>query len=510
MILTFIGAVQTLLGLSLFLGGTIEAMFGFLLVSALFGGSAAVTLPALGTGSSIPPVQFALVFMAMRLFVPGAGQMAAIGRAARANVWLASYVFYGVVLAYVAPRIFAGMIDVTPLRGRTEVRYSSFEAYLFATRPLKFTTQNITTSIYLCGTLLVAMAAHIICSNERGRLTLIRTMAIVGMIHSALGFLSVLGKNTPIDAGLMMFRNASYAQLDNAYQGFVRMTGIWPEASGYAAFAMVWFVFVFECWMRRIETRFTFPAALALLAALVFSTSSLAYVGLPFYAILLITRAMVFPGAVSLDRALWMAAAALAMTILVGVVLAVHPLFADQFIDLVKHMTIDKSGSTSGTQRRFWAMQGISAFWVSGGIGIGPGSFRSSSLVTAVLGCTGVVGAITLTLHFVRAFKPLRHSTYASVQDPTLATGAACAWALVQSLFVSALALPGCDPGTDFAILTGAALALRIKPVRWVVARGPAPLLLRDAVPAFSSLDDLPVPNFTPPPPDPSPALQAA
>ncbi|MGM9458292.1 hypothetical protein, partial [Lacticaseibacillus rhamnosus] len=70
------------------------------------------------------------------------------------------------------------------------------------------------------------------------------------------------------------------------------MTGIWPEASAYASFALVWFVFLFECWLRRVETRLTFVAALALLAALVFSTSSLAYVGLPFYVVLLATRGM--------------------------------------------------------------------------------------------------------------------------------------------------------------------------------------------------------------------------
>lgn len=500
MILTFIGAAQALFGLTLFLGGTVEAMFGFMLVSALFGGSAAVMLPVLGGGSSIPPVQFALLFLAMRLFVPGAGQMAAVGRAARANLWLVGFVFYGVVLAYVGPRIFAGMIDVTPMRGRTEARYSSFEAYLYATQPLHFTPQNVTASIYLCGTLLIAMAAHVVSSTERGRLVLVRTMAVVGLAHAVLGFLSVLGKNTPIDGVLMMFRNASYAQLDNSYQGFVRMTGIWPEASAYASFALVWFVFLFECWLRRVETRLTFVAAFALLAALVFSTSSLAYVGLPFYGVLLAIRGMVFPGAVPLDRALWIGVAGLGMVVLVCTVLAIHPAFADQFAGLVRHMTIEKSTSTSGTQRRFWALQGIAAFWASGGIGIGPGSFRSSSLLTAVFGCMGLAGVITLTMHFVRAFKPLRHSTYAAVQDPTLATGAACAWALVQSLFIGSLCAPSCDPGTDFAILTGAALALRVKPVRWMAARAPAPLLLRDAIPILTTIDDLPVPAFAPAP----------
>ena len=109
MMLTFIGAAQVLLGLALFLIGSVEAMFAFMLVSAMFGGSAALTLPALG-GSSIPPVQFALVFMALRLFVPGAGQMNAVGEAARANIYLVLFVLWGAVLAFIAPRIFAGQI----------------------------------------------------------------------------------------------------------------------------------------------------------------------------------------------------------------------------------------------------------------------------------------------------------------------------------------------------------------------------------------------------------------
>ncbi|MGZ7301737.1 hypothetical protein ACXWQI_09570, partial [Streptococcus pyogenes] len=78
MLLTFIGAIPVLVGLGLFLGGSIEAMFAFLLVSALLGGSAAIQLPSLG-GSSIPPVQFALVFLALRLVAPGAGEAAAVG-----------------------------------------------------------------------------------------------------------------------------------------------------------------------------------------------------------------------------------------------------------------------------------------------------------------------------------------------------------------------------------------------------------------------------------------------
>ncbi|MDF8333384.1 hypothetical protein [Novosphingobium cyanobacteriorum] len=476
MMLTFIGAIQVLLGLALFLIGSVEAMFGFMLVSAMFGGSAALTLPALG-GSSIPPVQFALVFMALRLFVPGAGQMNAVGEAARANVYLVLFVLWGAVLAFIAPRIFAGQVDVTPLRGRTEARYISEKAYLYATRPLAPSPQNITTAVYMFGTLLAGIAAHVSSRTERGRATLVRTMAVVGMLHALIGFTSVAAKGTPIADVLNIFRNANYAQLDHSWKGFVRMTGIWPEASSYAAFAMTWFVFNFECWLRRVDGRFTGPAALLLAMALVFSTASTAYVGLPIYFAFVIMRMLLFPGAVTADRVLWIGAAVLILVVVACTVMLAQPSFADSFVGLIRRMTVEKQDSFSGLQRKFWAWQGIDAFLKTGGIGIGPGSFRSSSLATAVLGSTGILGAAALLTHFLFAFKPHRLSTYAPSQSLSLSTGAACAWAMLMGVLIASIAAPSCDPGTDFGILAGAALALRGRPVlatslRW---RVPAP-----------------------------------
>lgn len=458
--LTFIGAVQVLVGLALFVGGSVEAMFGFVLASALLGGSAAMLLPLLG-GSSIPPVQFALLFMAMRLLVPGAGQMAAVGRAMRANAWLVAFTFYGVVLAFIGPRLFAGQIEVTPLRGRVEARYVSTLAYVYSARPLAFSPQNLTTAVYLMGTLLAALASFVACGRERGRAVLVRTLAVAGMLHALTGFASVVIKGTPAEVVLAVFRNASYAQLDHSYLGFVRMTGLWPEASSFATYGMVLFVFAFECWLRRIDVRWTGPAAALLASALALSTSSTAYAGLPAYAALVGLRALLFPGALPADRALWIGAALLGMIAAGSAVMIWQPHLADAFGDMIRHMTVDKSETLSALQRRFWAWQGIHAFVTSGGIGIGPGSFRSSSLATAVLGCTGVIGAATLSVHLLRAFGPLRQSTWAPVADQSLATAAACAWAMLMGAGIASISSPTCDPGTDIAILAGAALALR-------------------------------------------------
>lgn len=465
--LTIIGAVQVLIGLILFLAGSVEAMFAFLLVATLFGGSAAIVLGSLGTGSSIPPLHFALLFMVLRLLVPGSGQLAATGRAVQANAWLAIFVLYGVLMAYVGPRLFGGRFEFTPLRPTGPTGYTSHISYLLATRPFAPSAQNFTASVYLIGTLVAATAAHVACKAPSGRVTLVRTMAVVGMIHALFVFLSVVGKGTPIDDALGFFRNGSYAQLNQQVDGIVRMSGISTEPSSYAGYGSIWFVFLAECWLRRIEPHLTGLAALVLGTALLASTSTTAYIALGAYGLLVATRSLIIPGAMPADRGLWLAVLGLTGVIAGSLFLLWQPSVADRLMAFGQHLLMDKMSSDSGIQRKFWAMQGLHAFVGTYGIGVGPGSFRSSSLVTAVLGCVGIVGSLALCFHVMIAFKPLRWSTYIPMADVGLATAGACAWALFMAVVIGAITAPSCDPGCDFALLSGTALALRGRSVRF-------------------------------------------
>jgi hypothetical protein len=458
--LTFIGAIQTVIGFILLLFGSIPAMFAFLVTSGLFGGSAALQLPLLG-GSSIQPAQLGLMFLIVRILLPGSGQMPRTKDALRSNILLVAFVCYGVVLAYLGPRLFAGQIDVTPLRGRVESRYISQAAFIYSTRPLQPTNQNITTSVYLIGTLFIALGAYVACTHDRGRAVLVRTATIVGAIHVVLGVAGILAINTPLATVFDLFRNGNYAQLSQSYRGFVRLTGIWPEASGYATYAFVWFVFLFECWLRRVRGPLIGPVALALALCLVFSTSSSAYIGLSLYMVTFLIRGLLAPGSISLDRMIAIFFGALGLIVIACAVMIWKPAFAADFTDVVMRMTVEKSSSLSGLQRSFWARQGLDAFIHSYGIGIGPGSFRSSSLLTAIIGCSGLVGISTFLLYLLHVLKPLRLSTYIAADDADLAVGAAASWAVLLLVAVASVASPTCDPGTDFAILAGAALALR-------------------------------------------------
>ena len=461
--LTIIGAIQVMFGLVLLLAGSVEAMFAFLLVTTLFSGSAAIVL---ASGSSIPPIDFALLFMAMRLVVPGSGQMRATVHAVEANGWLLVFVVYGLVMAFAGPRLFAGQFAFAPLRAETGATYTSRLSFLLATRSFEPSPQNMTSSIYLVGTLVAATVAHVACKAPAGRMTLVRTMVLVGIVHCLFGVLSVVGRGTAINDVLGFFRNGSYAQLTQDVEGISRMSGISTEPSTYAAFGVIWFVFLAECWLRRVNPWLTGTAAACLGAALLASTATTAYVGLAAWFGLVGLRSLFVPGAMPADRALWLAVLGLGAVVAGSLVLLWQPQLVDRIMLFSQHILVDKLSSESGIQRRFWALQGYHAFIGTYGIGVGPGSFRSSSLFTAVIGCVGAVGALALLAHALIAFKPLRWSTYVPASDPDLAVAGACAWAMLMALVVAGINAPSCDPGSDFALLSGAALALRGRSAR--------------------------------------------
>lgn len=452
MALTLIGIVQCLIGLVIVLRGNLGSAFAFLLISLLFGGSAAVTLPALG-GSTIPPAQFALLFVVIHIVVPRGGHTGSIQPAISANIALVLFAMYGVVSAIAAPRIFAGAMDVAPLRFGTRS--------LFDTVPLGPTSQNITALVYLVGTLVTAIAAYIACRDSNGSRTLVKTGVTIGWIHLATGLIAAFITIPIIETTFELLRNGNYAQLNQSYGNFARINGLFPEASAWAAFGFVWFVFLAECWYRSIEPRTTGLAAAALGLVLFFSTSSTAYLGLGSYCLFVLFRMLAFPKAVSGKQLLQVAAVIFALVFFTSLSLALSPERVAEVTRMLDHMLLNKADSDSGRQRLFWAAQGGDAFFVSYGLGIGMGSFRSSSLISAIFGSTGVIGTLAFAIYLWRVLDPLRFSTWSISPSHELSIGGAAAIAAVVGLVPALVSAPSADPGMTFAVFSGCAIALR-------------------------------------------------
>lgn len=451
---TFIAAIQLVIGLAILLRGSLKTAFAFMLYCGLFAGSAALALPALG-GSTIPPAQVALVFVIIAAAISPSRCLWRLPEAVRANRWLVVFALYGIATALIAPRLFAGAMRVAPMK-------PGDSPDLFETAILGPSAQNLTSAFYLFGTLAVALAAYIVSKTQRGGVASLIAAGIgVGWCHVVIGLTVMAAHGTPLDPVLNLLRNGNYAQLDQAYQGFVRIRGLFPEPSAYAEFGFAFLVLNTELWYRSIRPSSTGAVAFALAMVLTFSTSSTAYVGLFAYGLFFIARVFMAPGLAPASRVRQFAAAVLVMTIVVAVLMLVVPALPAKFGDMIEGMTVGKSTSDSGRQRLFWAMQGWDAFVNSFGLGIGPGSFRSSSLFSAILGSTGAIGAVSFLLYLGAVLQPGRKSTYARTAVLEHSIGGAFAVAAVFALVPAAVSSSKPDPGTSFAFLAGAALALR-------------------------------------------------
>lgn len=451
--LTEIGMVQVVIGLLIVLAGSANSAFFFLIASTLLEGSAAILLPALG-GSSIPPGQFALLFVFLRIIAPKGGLYGYFPAAFRANSWLLCFCLYGIAMAYIGPRLFAGSINVFPMRPDPALG-------LFYRTPLQPTSQNLTAGIYMFGTLLMALAAYVFARRAGAGRTLVSATVFGGWFFILSALADILTRGTPFEEIFAIFRNGDYVQLSVEMDGFIRIRGFMPEASSYAGASFVFFVANAELWYRSIRTRQTGFIAIVLALVLILSTSSTAYVSLAAYFVLFLLRALLLPGLVPKGKLAGLGLAALSAMVVVAIAMAVMPEIPDAIYQLIVSMTVDKSTSTSGQQRLFWALQGLQAFQASHGLGIGPGSFRSSSMLTAIIGSMGIIGIASFAFYLLSVVQPGRRSTWGIGETTfqTLGSGFGCA--AVLGLIPAFVGSAQATPGAVFAIFAGAALAFR-------------------------------------------------
>jgi len=454
--LTFIGIIQLVIGLAIVLWGRLRTAFIFLIVSGLFSGSAAIALPALG-GSTIPPVYFALGFVILRIVVPRGGYLGLVPDAISANKWFVLFTFYGVAMAYIGPRLFYHTIRVFPMSGQNM-------RSMFDTVPLEPTPQNITAMVYMIGSLLVAIGGFILCRREHGKDTLISAAIFVSWAHVALGLIAVAVRGTPLDEVLELFRNGNYEYMDAEAGGFVRIRGIFPETSTYTSFAFSFFVLHVELWYRSIRPSATGWLAFVMALILFFSTSSTAYFGLAAYLMFFILRTLLLPYVADQLKMVRVLMAIAAMGLGTAIVLAINPGLPELIWEMVRTMTVDKSASDSGEQRWFWAMQGVNLLLETWGIGAGPGSFRSSSILTAMLGSVGVFGTVAFFVYLLQVLQPLRRSTWGPWDDDNISVGGAFASAAFLGLLPMTIASPQAYPDWIFSLLAGGAIALRLSP----------------------------------------------
>jgi hypothetical protein len=271
MIPTVFGAIILLLGLWS-LTKPVAWMFVLMLACTEFGAASAVNLPALG-GSTITPSHLALGLVILRILLDRKFDLHAWLASSEENLFLIGFALYSAVTAFILPRLFQGQILVVPLR-------DTVNGVVLGASALKFSPQNITTDVYLIGTAAAAICAGLVARRRDATMAVVSAALLVGWMHAGFGVADLALTAVHHQSWLDVFRNGSYAQLNQQVGGLRRIAGVQAETSAYASYGLVFFVFATELWLRGILPRRAGPLALVLLALLAITTSSSAYVGL--------------------------------------------------------------------------------------------------------------------------------------------------------------------------------------------------------------------------------------
>jgi hypothetical protein len=236
-----------------------------------------------------------------------------------------------------------------------------------------------------------------------------------------------------------------------------RVAGIFPEPSAYASYAFAFFVLNTELWMRAERPKMTGITSVALLIMLMLTTSTTAYVSVAGYALILLLRMWFTPLKLPLAKNMGLAiVASVAGTALLALEVFL-PAMNKLMLEILQEMTVSKMHSMSGIQRSFWARKAWEAFWGSSWIGVGPGSLRSSGIISAIAGSMGVVGIITFVGALWSILKPMKTQTHRVEVSPEQRLRASFAWAAILSLIPAAVAQSTVDPGIVFGIFAGLA-----------------------------------------------------
>jgi len=432
----------------LMMPSAITMMLGLVLVSSLLGGASAIILTSLG-GSGIAPASLALVFLVLRIFMSPAGRFPVIAKGLIQNPFLAFYCIYGAITAFLLPRLFFHAVNVPQLR--------AIGGGLFGTAPVEFSSQNITTAVYLLGTFLGFLGAMIAGGLEPHKRLLLRTVVIVSWAHILFGILDIILSKAGLREILDFFRNANYLQLVQEVGGVQRVAGIFPEPSSYAAYGFAFMVLNTELWMRAEMPRWTGITSLSLLIMLLLTTSSTAYGSIAVYALLLLLRMTFTPLRLPLNKKMVLALIASVGGAILLTLEVFVPSMSALMLDILQQMTLGKLHSLSGIQRTFWAHRAWHAFWVSNWVGVGAGSLRSSGLMSAIAGSMGLAGIITFLGATWLILKPTKVLTHRIQGSDDQRIRAAFGWAAILMLVPALLSLPSPDPGLLFGIFAGIA-----------------------------------------------------
>jgi hypothetical protein len=396
MTIELIGFIALAFGLASLLLEPPFIVYAFL-CSTLLGSAAALILDSLG-GTNISPAHLLLGFLAFKLIGSGdysRNSIAGLGFG-RPGFWLLLTVVYSIVSAYLMPRLFQGETLVYPVR---TVTGSDNTAASLALTPAM---ANFTQSVYFIGDLICFVVLYGYAGTHNGRRTLGNAALVCTVLNLGFALLDLLTYFTNTTELLSFIRNANYSLIsDDSIAGFKRIVGSFIEASSFGSATLGYFAFTGKLWLLGVRPFLTAPLAVFSLLALMFSTSTTAYVGLAVLVGYLYIEIVVSAFFRPLRSQAFIFLIGAPIILMLGVIaIELNDNSAAYVSNLLDTLVLNKMSTSSGIERSLWNHQGIQNVFDTFGFGVGNGSMRASSFVIGVLASLGAFGALIFTLFF--------------------------------------------------------------------------------------------------------------
>ena len=444
---------------------SVFSMFAF----AAFGGSAALSLPALG-GATVTPANLFLPFYVIRMagarFGPSA--VMAVLSARRAMFVFLLLTLWALLSALFLPRLFEGAVQVFALTRSDDVA---------STVPLRPTAGNISQAVYAMGAFFIALTTCCLCTRRESAGMMITALCLVSAIDIFFGLLDLVSGAVGLGFLFDALRNGGYAFLTDAdISGVRRVTGLMPEASAFALFSLQLFAANVVLFVKRVRVRFTGPASIVLALLIAASTSSAGYVGLAGFAAVFGAVAL-FSFAVKghLRSMLVFLCGGFALLLAVMLIALFNPAAFAVAQSILSDTLLQKASSDSAIERGSWNTQAWSIFLDTHGLGAGIGSTRASNYALVLLSNLGLIGFLLFAALVARAlFAALPASHDLEHRAIVQGARAGIAVALLTGLFIGTVY----DLGTSFYCLLGICLSAEMplrKPRRAASAATVAP-----------------------------------
>ncbi len=380
------------------------------LVSAVFEAAAALVLG--GSFGLQPAMVPGLLFVAYMLAQYALG-MRYPGEGAAISVMfpLLALLFYASLSIMILPDAFAGSIFVWPQKQ---------DALAHGAVPLQFSSGNVTQSLYLAINVMFATAVAIFLTRDSIPFQkIVGAYLTGGYIVVGLVFWQFLNRNAGVPfPDDVLQSNPGWVIVEQTVGSVPRMQGPFTEPAGLAfylsglAFCCLWLS------IRGYEImRPNLLLSLSIVCMLL-STSTTGMIVLAAGLPLVLAMALVggSPGALArIGKTL--------AFLLVGGILVIAPAFVlkPALIDSVNTVvdaTLSKGESSSFDERSQTDSDAVEATIATYGLGVGWGSFRSSSLIPGVAANAGVFGLVMLGWLIIRVYRFGKRARAASPGHP--------------------------------------------------------------------------------------------